>query len=101
MMLAPGCRKMISRIGRFDVGDSGGTDIFDRVGDVATSPSRTGAPVAIGDDQRPVFVGLEQLIGGADEPALDPRSAMLPFGPVGVGVGQHGADVFQPQTRNG
>ena len=65
------------------------------VGDVGQPDRRA---VAIGHDQRPVFVGLEQLVGGADRPGVAVVGD-LALGPVGVGGAQHRADVFQADAE--
>ena len=54
--------------GGLAVGEAARADVFDGVGhggDVADADRRA---ILITDDQRPVVLGLEQLIGGADRP---------------------------------
>ncbi len=63
----------------------------------ATSDSRTGAAIAVGDDQRPVFVGRAQLVVGIDGIGLR-RAVEAALGLVDVGVGDGGAHVLDIQA---
>ncbi len=81
MMLAPGLRKMITMHGGLAVGEAGGADVLDRVVDVgdvgeADRRRRCGSAMISGR----YSVGLQQLIGGVDLPALRSPSASSPFG---------------------
>ena len=60
----------------------------------ATSRQPHGRAVVVGDDQRPVILGLEHLIVGADFPEVESVRKMS-FGNVRVGVVQNAAHLLQ------
>ena len=55
---------------------------------------RTARSVPVGDDQRAIVNGLEELIVGAHFPHAV-TVGKVPFGSVGIGVAQHAADLLQ------
>ena len=94
MMLAPGWRKMIDQHGRLAVGVAGVAQVFDGIHHVAHVGDAYGGAVVVGDEQRLVIDGVENLVVGAHLPHLMAVGEM-PLGSVGVGAWRWPADLLQ------
>ena len=64
----------------------------------ATSDSRTGAPLLVGDDERPVLRARQQLVVGADRVRLV-GAVEVALGLIDVGGGDRRAQVLQRQPE--
>ena len=87
MMLAPGLRKSTSSTAGLPLARPAVRRSSTESSTVATSDSRSTAPVGMREDDRPVLLGLEQLVVGLDLPARGRRRCSSPFGPPDVGRG--------------
>ena len=96
MMLAPGCRLMISSTDGLAVGRAGVAQVLHRVDDFADVGQPHRRAVAVGDDDRHVLGGLCRLVVGVDLPA--PVAVLdRALGPVGVGCGDRAR--ARPRSR--
>ena len=76
MMFAPGWRKMMTVTARLAVQIAGGADVLHRVVDVGDVGQPHRRAVVVADDQRPVVLGMRDLVVGDDVGgrACHPRS---------------------------
>ena len=94
----PGLPEQDEHDGALAVGDPARADVFDRahhLGDVAEPYRRS---LLVGDDHRPVLVGVEELVGGVDRPRGG-GPGQLALRRVGVHRAQSGPHVLEPVAQ--
>ena len=83
---------------RLSVGEAGRADVLDRVDDVGDVREAERAAALVGEDERPVQAGIQELVRRADGPRALGR-ADLALRAVGVLAGEESPDVLERQPR--
>ena len=82
--------------GWFSVGETAGSDILYGIGYRSDIIQTHSTAILVGDDQRSIGVGFQQLVGSTERPGMiHPPSAL---GTVGIGTAKHRTEIFQAQS---
>ena len=82
---------------RLAVGEAGVADVFHRAENIGHVGQSHGRAIAISNNQRLVLLSVQQLVAGVNEERIL-VVRKLALGRVGVGAGERGADIVEPDT---